>query len=95
MRFAGEARIADVDDMRKTGDAKRVTLLISLVHQQRIEERDEVVTMFCKSMAAGAQAGQGTSGGAAGGAPARKPNGWSECLLTPLQPRAQWPHATR
>jgi hypothetical protein len=50
--FAGEARMAGVDDMRKTGDAKRVTLLISLLHQQRIEARDEVVTMFCKRMAA-------------------------------------------
>ncbi|MCK9928126.1 DUF4158 domain-containing protein [Frankia sp. Mgl5] len=52
VHFAGEARMADVDDMRKTGDAKRVTLLISLLHQQRIEARDEVVTMFCKRMAA-------------------------------------------
>ncbi|WP_406276572.1 Tn3 family transposase [Nocardia sp. NBC_00881] len=50
--FAGEARVADVDDMRKTGDAKQVTLLISLLHQQRIEARDEVVTMFCKRIAA-------------------------------------------
>ncbi len=52
VHFAGEARMAGVDDMRKTGDAKRVTLLISLVHQQRIAARDEVVTMFCKRMAA-------------------------------------------
>ncbi|MDV6246975.1 Tn3 family transposase [Rhodococcus opacus] len=50
--FAGEARVAGVDDMRKTGEAKRVTLLVSLVHQQRVEARDEVVTMFCKRMAA-------------------------------------------
>jgi len=50
--FAGEARGAGVDDMRKTGEAKRVTLLVSLVHHQRIEARDEVVTMFCKRMAA-------------------------------------------
>ncbi|MDV7242268.1 MULTISPECIES: DUF4158 domain-containing protein [Rhodococcus] len=49
---AGEARVAGVDDMRKTGEAKRVTLLVSLVHQQRVEARDEVVTMFCKRMAA-------------------------------------------
>jgi hypothetical protein len=49
--FAGEARVANVDDMRKTGDAKRVTLLISLLHQQRIEARDEAVTMFCKRVA--------------------------------------------
>jgi hypothetical protein len=44
--------VANVDDMRKTGDAKRVTLLISLLHRQRVEARDEVVTMFCKRMAA-------------------------------------------
>ncbi|WP_224389036.1 DUF4158 domain-containing protein [Pseudonocardia sp. ICBG1293] len=50
--FAGEARVANVDDMRKTGEAKRLTLLVSLVHQQRVEARDEVVTMFCKRMAA-------------------------------------------
>jgi TnpA family transposase len=50
--FAGEAKMANVDDMRKCGDAKRVMLLISLLHQQRIEARDEVVTMFCKRMAA-------------------------------------------
>jgi TnpA family transposase len=50
--FAGEAKMANVDDMRKCGDAKRLTLLICLLHQQRIEARDEVVTMFCKRMAA-------------------------------------------
>ncbi len=50
--FAGEARMANIDDMRKTSDAKRITLLISLLHQQRVEARDEVVTMFCKRMAA-------------------------------------------
>ncbi|WP_054248383.1 Tn3 family transposase [Rhodococcus opacus] len=50
--FAGEARVAGVDDMRKTGEAKRVTLLVALVHQQRVEARDEVVTMFCKRMGA-------------------------------------------
>lgn len=52
VHFAGEARMANVDDMRKTGDAKRVTLLTSLLHQQRIEAGDEVVTTFCKRMAA-------------------------------------------
>ncbi|MBA8963193.1 hypothetical protein JOJ86_004409 [Rhodococcus percolatus] len=50
--FAGEARVAGVDDMRTTGEAKRVTLLVALVHQQRVEARDEVVTMFCKRMGA-------------------------------------------
>jgi hypothetical protein len=32
---AGEAKLANVDDMRKCGDAKRLTLLICLLHQQR------------------------------------------------------------
>ncbi|MFC3453356.1 Tn3 family transposase [Amycolatopsis speibonae] len=50
--FAGEARVADADDMRKTGEAKRFTLLACLVHQARIETRDDVVTMFCKRIAA-------------------------------------------
>jgi hypothetical protein len=50
--FAGEARVANIDDMRKTGDAKRVTLLVILLHQLRVEARDEVATMFCKRMAA-------------------------------------------
>ncbi|MFC9251924.1 hypothetical protein [Amycolatopsis thailandensis] len=50
--FAGEARVADADDMRKTSEAKRFTLLACLVHQARIETRDDVVTMFCKRIAA-------------------------------------------
>lgn len=51
--FAGEARVTDAADMRKVlnGD-KRLTLLISLVHECRTAARDEVVTMFCKRMAA-------------------------------------------
>jgi TnpA family transposase len=50
--FAGQAQVANVDDMRKVGEAKRVALLVSLLHRQRVEARDEVVTMFCKRMAA-------------------------------------------
>jgi TnpA family transposase len=51
--FAGEARVTDAADMRKVlGDDKRLTLLISLVHESRTSARDEVVTMFCKRMAA-------------------------------------------
>jgi hypothetical protein len=50
--FAGEPRMANVGDIRKTGEAKRVTLRGSLLHQQRVEARDEVVTMFCKRGAA-------------------------------------------
>lgn len=49
--FAGEAKVTNVDDLRRIGDAKRVTLLISLLHQQRIEACDEVATMFCKRTA--------------------------------------------
>jgi hypothetical protein len=51
--FAGEARVTDAADMRKvTSAGKQLTLLISLVHECRTRARDEVVTMFCKRMAA-------------------------------------------
>ncbi|OLM28770.1 transposase [Pseudonocardia sp. Ae717_Ps2] len=51
--FAGEARVTDAADMRKVlNDDKRLTLLISLVHECRTSARDEVVTMFCKRLAA-------------------------------------------
>jgi hypothetical protein len=51
--FAGEARVTDAADMRKvTGDDKRLTLLISLVHECRTTARDDVGTMFCKRIAA-------------------------------------------
>jgi hypothetical protein len=51
--FAGEARVTDAADMRKVlNDDKRLTLLISLVHECRTAARDEVVTMFCKRIAA-------------------------------------------
>ncbi|MFC7641327.1 DUF4158 domain-containing protein [Streptosporangium lutulentum] len=49
--FAGEARVTDVGDMRDIGDAKRWTLLASLIHECRTAARDEVATMFCKRMA--------------------------------------------
>jgi TnpA family transposase len=50
--FAGEARVTDAADMRKVlNDDKRLTLLISLVHECRTAARDEVVAMFCKRMA--------------------------------------------
>jgi hypothetical protein len=49
--FAGEARVTDVGDMRDNGDAKRLTLLASLIHECRTSARDEVATMFCKRMA--------------------------------------------
>ncbi|WP_405149178.1 Tn3 family transposase [Sphaerisporangium sp. NBC_01403] len=51
--FAGEARVTDAADMRKVlNNDKRLTLLITLVHECRTTARDEVVTMFCKRMAA-------------------------------------------
>lgn len=51
--FAGEARVTDAADMRKVlADDKRLTLLICLVHECRTAARDDVVTMFCKRMAA-------------------------------------------
>ncbi|EHY87515.1 Tn3 family transposase [Saccharomonospora azurea] len=49
--FAGEARVTDVGDMRDIGEAKRLTLLASLIHECRTSARDEVATMFCKRMA--------------------------------------------
>ena len=50
--FAGEARVTDIADMRKVGEDKRLTLVASLVHVVRAGVRDDVVTMFCKRMAA-------------------------------------------
>ena len=49
--FSGQARVTDVGDLRKAGEAKKWTLLISLVHTCRTATRDEVATMFCKRMA--------------------------------------------
>ena len=43
--------MTDVGDMRDIGDAKRLTLLASLIHECRTAARDEVATMFCKRMA--------------------------------------------
>ncbi|MGH3807723.1 MAG: DUF4158 domain-containing protein [Pseudonocardiaceae bacterium] len=50
--FAGEAEVADAAELRDVGLEKRLTLLACLVHTARIRARDEVVTMFCKRMAA-------------------------------------------
>lgn len=51
--FAGEAKVTDVADLRKVlAEDKRLRLIISLLHTVRTSTRDEVVTMFCKRMAA-------------------------------------------
>lgn len=51
--FAGEARVTDVADLRKVLDEdKRLTLIVCLLHTARTGVRDDVVTMFCKRMAA-------------------------------------------
>ncbi len=50
--FAGEARVTDAADMRKVTEDKRLTLIASLVHTAATGVRDDVVTMFCKRMAA-------------------------------------------
>ena len=50
--FAGEAHVTDANDMRKVGEAKRLTLLAAFVHTLRTGARDEVTEMFCKRMAA-------------------------------------------
>ncbi len=50
--FAGQARVTDVADLSKMkDDAKRLTLLASLVHVLRTAARDEVTDMFCKRKA--------------------------------------------
>ena len=57
--FAGEARVTDVADLRKVlNEDKRLTLIASLVHVVRAGVRDDVVTMFCKRMAAIHQKGR-------------------------------------
>lgn len=50
--FAGEAGVLDADEFSGVGEAKRLTLLVCLVHLARTRARDEVATMFCKRMAA-------------------------------------------
>ncbi|MFD8565208.1 DUF4158 domain-containing protein, partial [Streptosporangium canum] len=51
--FAGEARVTDVAGLRKVADEdKRLTLIVSLLHTVRTGVRDDVVTMFCKRVAA-------------------------------------------
>jgi hypothetical protein len=51
--FAGEAKVTDVADLRKvTGEDKRLTLIVSLLHTARTGVRDDVVTMFCKRIGA-------------------------------------------
>lgn len=50
--FAGEARVTDAADMRKVGTDKQLTLLASFVHTVATGVRDDVVTMFCKRIAA-------------------------------------------
>ena len=49
--FAGEARVTGVEDFVRIGEAKRLTLLASLIHVLRAAARDEVTDMFCKRMA--------------------------------------------
>src|SRR5271165_206055 len=41
----------DAADMKKAGEAKRLTLLAAMVQTLRISARDEVTDMFCKRMA--------------------------------------------
>jgi len=49
--FAGEARVLDASDMGKVSEAKRLALLVCLVHQKRIRGRDELAEMVCRRMA--------------------------------------------
>jgi hypothetical protein len=41
--FAGEARVTDAADMRKVGEDKRLTLLVSFVHTVATGVRDDAV----------------------------------------------------
>jgi hypothetical protein len=50
--FAGEAAVLDAGELTRVGEDKRRTLLACVVHIARTRARDEVVTMFCKRMAA-------------------------------------------
>ncbi|MGV9386700.1 Tn3 family transposase [Nonomuraea sp. NPDC003707] len=50
--FAGEARVTDAADTRKVSEDKLLTLLVSFAHMVATGVRDDVVTMFCKRMAA-------------------------------------------
>ncbi|MCQ9166034.1 Tn3 family transposase [Arthrobacter sp. STN4] len=49
--FAGETRALVASDMRRTGEDKQLTLLISLLHETRTTVRDQIAEMFCKRMA--------------------------------------------
>lgn len=49
--FAGEARVTDVADLGKMGTARRLALVVCLLHQAQVRARDEVATMFCKRLA--------------------------------------------
>jgi TnpA family transposase len=48
--FAAEARTLHADDLRDCTLAKRLTLLVCLIHQETISTRDEIVEMFLKRM---------------------------------------------
>ncbi|MDP4505103.1 DUF4158 domain-containing protein [Nonomuraea sp. G32] len=52
--FAGEADAADADVLARayTVDAKRVALLVCLVHTAQAQARDDLAEMLCKRMAA-------------------------------------------
>src|SRR5260370_14702054 len=50
--FAGEAAVLDAGELAGVGEDKRLTLLACVVDTACTRARDEVVTMFCKRMAA-------------------------------------------
>jgi len=50
--FAGEAAVLDVAELRDVNVAKRLTVIGCLLRVARVRARDELVTMFCKRMAA-------------------------------------------
>lgn len=49
--FAAQARALDADGMRDLRLAKRITLLLCLIHHARVQARDSLATMFVKRLA--------------------------------------------
>lgn len=48
--FAAEARVLDASEMSNYSDAKKYTLLVSLIYMSKVRVRDNIVEMFLKSI---------------------------------------------
>jgi TnpA family transposase len=49
-QFAAEAKTLDVSEMKRSSDAKCYTLIVCLLHQTRIQTRDQLIIMLIKRM---------------------------------------------